>query len=187
MLVDILQKFNLNSVRVTLTGKDYVASKTEYLSKTNKSRKKKMEVLFTGLTPDTKYKVVVQSLGECSYSKKVKKATGSTCSKSCINGKCIRKRRGERCKCMDGYIPSRHGSKRNYDICFPEDGSCRNPLYNLCPSNASCLESRATPGKYVCQCNPGYGFDRRRKSCKPSRTISVYGKHRWPLPNVVPL
>ena len=76
MMIDILQKFNLNSVRVTLSGNDYVASKTLYLTKEDKARKKQMDVLFTGLSSETKYKIVVQSLGECSYSKKVKKATG---------------------------------------------------------------------------------------------------------------
>ena len=76
LLVDVLQKFIINSVRVTVSdGKDYTASKTIYLTQESKVRKKRVDALFTGLLPETKYKVVVQSLGDCSYSKKIKKTT----------------------------------------------------------------------------------------------------------------
>merc|ERR1712012_1398070 len=97
LLVDVLQKFIINSVRVTVSdGKgDYTASKTIYLTQESKVRKKRVDALFTGLLPDTRYKVVVQSLGDCSYSKKIKKTTKKECSKICINGKCISRRRGE--------------------------------------------------------------------------------------------
>lgn len=78
MLVDILQKFIINSLRVTVSGKDYTASKTLYMTQESKVRKKKVDVLFTGLLPETKYKIVVQSLGDCSYSKKMKKATSKS-------------------------------------------------------------------------------------------------------------